>query len=90
MKEVHSTEGNKQKNSKSIIKFYSDNPQQRVKLSIIQKRLWASGMYHNSKEWYFLSPKGKYIKFKNLQLFIKNNLSQGNMINVFMGKRNQS
>lgn len=89
MKEVHSTDEARQKNSKSIVKFYSDHPHQRTKLSKIQKRLWASGTYDNSKEWIFLSPKRKCIKFKNLQKFCReNNLSQGNMINVFRGKRN--
>lgn len=89
MKKIHSTKEAKKRNSKSIKQFYITHPNQRKILSDIQKRLWTSGAYDNSKEWEFLSPKGKHIKFKNLQKFCRENgLSQSNMANVFRGRRN--
>jgi hypothetical protein len=42
----------------------------------------------NMKEFVILSPSGEVIKGKNIKLFCKeNNLSQGNLSNVLLGKR---
>lgn len=42
----------------------------------------------NMKEFVILSPSGEVIKGKNIKLFCKeNNLSQGNLTNVILGKR---
>lgn len=90
MKEVHSTNDSKLRNSKRTKEFYNLHPEQREKLSSIQKRLWQSGKYNNSKSWSFISPTGKLINFTNLQEFCKiNKLQQSNMIHVSKGKRKQ-
>src|ERR1035437_1609885 len=88
--EINSTEKAKKENSQRIKRFYEENPNHKKILSEIQKQLWATGKYNNSKHWKFISPEGNIVEFDNLQRFCRENgLSQGNMINVFKGKRNQ-
>ena len=89
MKQVHSTPEARKQNSECLTQFYKEHPEQKQVLSSIQKQLWASGKYDNSKEWAFLSPEGEIIKFKNLnEMCRKNNLTQANMIAVSKGLRN--
>jgi len=88
IKLANSSDESKKQNSIRITKFYETHPEQKEKLSKIQKHLWAIGKYNNSKTWCFVSPTGETTTFINLQKFCrKNNLSQSNMINVFRGKR---
>jgi hypothetical protein len=88
LQKINSTIEARERNSKRTKEFYDLHPEQKEKLSAIQKRLWQSGKYDNSKSWSFISPAGELINFTNLQEFCKiNKLQQSNMINVSKGKR---
>jgi len=87
--QVSNTQESRDKNSKVISEFYKTHPDQKRKLSEIQKELWASGKYDNSKSWKFKSPGGKMFKFKNLNQFCKsNNLTPSLMNKVSRKERN--
>jgi len=76
-------------NAKRITKFYQEHPEQKEKLSVIQKQLWASGKYNNSKEWEFKSPSGEIVRFTNLAKFCRESgLSFANMAAVSSKRRN--
>ncbi len=90
MKVAHSSPTARRKNSLRTRRFYRSHPEQRGKLSCIQRKLWAAGKYDNSKEWVFTSPTGEKTTIVNLQLFCREHgLQQSNMIAVHGGKRKQ-
>ena len=88
MKVAHSTPDARKKNSQRVSEFYKSHPEQREKLSEIQRKLWKDGKYNNAKEWEFTSPSGEKIKIVNLQRFCYNNgLTSANMMAVAKGRR---
>jgi hypothetical protein len=89
MKRVHSEPAAIKRNSERMLDYYNLHPEQKERLSTIQKNLWKSGVYFSRlKEWSFISPLGNPKTFFNLSEFCReNSLTEANMRAVASGRR---